>query len=220
MIRRDYILRMIEECIQALAQIRALRQNRRLAEAQKVVDAQCEKLAGAGAENLVQLSETELLARLARDQPTQVVRDRLCFIISFLQEAGEIAIAEGRVAQGREIFLKALHLLLGVLAQSHAGEHPNFMPGLDALVRLLDGPLPVPTQAMLMQHYENTGQFAKAEDTLYSILGATENDPATLEFGTAFYERILRQNDASLLAGNLPRTEVEEGLRDLKRRSV
>ena len=37
MIRRDYILQMIEECIQALTQIRALRQGRRWAEARQAV---------------------------------------------------------------------------------------------------------------------------------------------------------------------------------------
>jgi hypothetical protein len=77
MIRRDYILRMIEECIQALTQIRALRQDRRWEEARQAVDAQCEKLAADDARNLAQLSEKELLARLAQDQPTQTVRAAL-----------------------------------------------------------------------------------------------------------------------------------------------
>lgn len=58
MIRRDYILRAIEECVQALVQIRALRQKHRLEEACQAVDAQCEKLAAAGAYNLAQLSES------------------------------------------------------------------------------------------------------------------------------------------------------------------
>jgi hypothetical protein len=57
-----------------------------------------------------------------------------------------------------------------------------------------------------------------AEDTLYAILEATADDKGTLEFGAAFYERILRQNNAMLTAGNLPQTEAEEGLRELKSR--
>jgi Family of unknown function (DUF6483) len=221
MIRRDYILRMIEECIQALAQIRSLRHNQRWEEARQAVDAQCEKLAAAGARNLARLSETELLARLAQDQPTHIVRARLFVLISLLQEAGEIAAGESRIADAREIGLKALHLLLEVSAQNDAGEHPAFVPRVEALVHSLAGaPLPVRTQIMLMQHYEGTGQLAKAEDTLYSILDATSNDPASLEFGAAFYERILRQNDAMLMAGNLPRDEAEEGLRELNGRKI
>jgi hypothetical protein len=219
MIRRDYILRAIEECVQALTQIGTLRQDRRLEEARRAVDAQCEKLAAAGARNLAQLSETELLARLAEGQPTQTVRPRLFLMISLLQEAGEIAAAEGRVADAREIGVKALNLLLEVSAQNDAGEHPAYVPKVEALVRLLEGvTLPVRTRVLLMRHYESAGQLAKAEDTLFSILDSTANDAASLEFGIAFYQRILRQSDAILAAGNLPRAEAEETLKELQGR--
>jgi len=220
MIRRDYILQMIEECIQALTQIRLLRQSGRWEEARQAVDAQCEKLATAEARNLAQLSETELLARLVTDQPTQTVRTRLFLLISLLQEAGEIATAEGRVSEAREIHLKALHLLLDASAQDDANGQPAFVPRAESLVLSLAGaPMPVRTQVLLMRHYESTGQWAKAEDTLFSILDATPKDSASLEFGRAFYERILRQNDATLMAGNLPRAEAEEGQRELEGRA-
>jgi hypothetical protein len=140
-------------------------------------------------------------------------------MISLLREAGEIAAGDGRIADAREIWLKALHLLLDVSAPGDAAEHPAFVPKVEELIQSLTGSsLPVRTQAMLMRHYESTGQFAKAEDTLYSILEETGDDPASVEFGLAFYQRILRQNDATLLAGNLPRGEAEEGLHDLKQR--
>jgi hypothetical protein len=71
---------------------------------------------------------------------------------------------------------------------------------------------------MLMQHYERTGQFALAEDMLYSILEEKGDDREGLAFGVAFYQRILRQNDATLLVGNLPRAEILEGLGDLTHR--
>jgi hypothetical protein len=140
--------------MQALTQIRGLRHNQRWDEARRVVDAECEKLAAAGARNLAQLSETELLARLAQDQPTQTVRTRLFFVISLLQEASEIATVEGRIAESREIGLKALRLLLDVSAQDDAGEHPAFVPSMEALIHSLAGaPLPVLTQVLLMRHY-------------------------------------------------------------------
>jgi len=218
MIRRDYIVEMIEEFFRALAQIRALRQQGRWQEAGLAVDAECEKLAAAGAQNLARLSETELLARLARDQPTSVVRQRLFLMIALLQEAGEIAGGEGRAEEARESRLKALHLLLEVSASGEAGEHPAFVPGVDALVNsLADGPLPARTQVLLMRHYESSGQFAKAEDALFSILDTTSNDPASLALGLDFYERILRHADTSLADGNLPRAEAEDGLRELKK---
>jgi hypothetical protein len=218
MIRRDYILQMIEEFVRALTQIRALRQQGRWQEARLALDAECEKLAAGGAANLARLSETELLARLALDQPTSVVRQRLFLMIALLQEAGEIADAEGRAEHARESRLKALHLLLEVSGDQGWGEHPAFVPGVDALVNsLADGPLPPRTQVLLMRHYESTGQFGKAEDTLFSILDATSNEPESIAFGLAFYERILQRKDALLAEGNLPRPEAEEAFRELKR---
>jgi hypothetical protein len=138
-----------------------------------------------------------------------------------LQEAGDIAAAQGRMEEARAIYLKALHLLLDVSAEDDPGGHPAFVPRVEALVQCVaDAPLPVRTQVLLMRHYESTGQLAKAEDTLFSVLDATTNDPASLEFGAAFYQRILRQNDAMLMAGNLPRAEAEEGWRELQGRKV
>ena len=218
MIRRDYILQMIEEFGRALTHIRALRQQERWEEARLALDAECEKLAADGARNLARLSETELLARLAQDQPTSVVRQRLFLIITLLQEAGEIADGEGRAGEGRQSRLKALHLLLEVSAGQGADEHPALVPGVDALVNsLAEGPWPARTQVLLMRHYESTGQLGKAEDALFSILETTSNDPASVAFGLAFYERILRRTDLALADGNLPRAEAEEGLRELKR---
>jgi hypothetical protein len=59
MIRRDYILRMIEEMGAALAQIRALRRSGRADAARRMVDAECEKLAAMGVVGIVALSETD-----------------------------------------------------------------------------------------------------------------------------------------------------------------
>jgi lipoprotein NlpI len=80
--------------------------------------------------------------------------------------------------------------------------------------------MPAQTYAMLMEHYERTGQFAKAEDALYAILDADANNDYALNFGISFYERLLGRRDTELTEGNLPRTEVEAGLQELLERRV
>jgi hypothetical protein len=219
MIRRDYIVRMIEEMGRALAQIRALRQSGRAEAARQMVDAECEKLAALGVTGIVGLSETELLARVCEGQYAQTVHLRTFAVVALLREAAEIAFGEDRMEEAREIYLKALHLLLGVLSQDDPAGFPEFVPGVEAIVTALqDQPLPVQTLVLLMRHYEATGQFAKAEDALFSILDASGADPEVIGFGRAFYERLLRRSDASLVAGNLPRGEAEQGLNELNMR--
>jgi tetratricopeptide (TPR) repeat protein len=219
MIRRDYILRMIEEFIQVLARIGSLKQGQRWGVASEAVDAECERLVGDGAQAIARLSEAELLARLVRDGPTYVVRNKALMLTTLLKEAGDVAVAQDRVEESRACYLKALHLLLDTLAHSDVFEFPEFVPKVEALVIALQGAaLPVQTRALLMQHYERTGEFAKAEDALFAMLDAEPDNDAIVEFGIAFYQRLQAHSDAALTAANLPRAEVEEGLNELQRR--
>jgi hypothetical protein len=219
MIRRDYILRMIEEFAQALARIRSLKGSRRWGEASAALDAEFKRFIGDGAQAVAGRSETELLTRLMQDGPTHVVRDKTLMLTTLLNEAGDVASAEDRMDEGRECYLKALHLLLDVLARGEVFERPEFVPKVEMLKEALEGmPLPPRTHALLMQHHERTGEFAKAENALFAMLDAEPDNGAIVEFGVALYKRMLAQSDSALAEGALPRAEVEEGLKELLQR--
>lgn len=219
MIRRDYILRMIEECIRALARINSLKQGQRWNEASDELDAEFKKLLGDGAPAVARLSETDLLARLMQDGPTHALRDKTLVLTTLLKEAGDVAAAADRTEEGHDCYLKALNLLLDVLARGEVFECPEFVPKIEMLQDILrETPLPTRTQAQLMQHYERTGEFAKAEDTFHALLDTEPANDAIVEFGIAFYQRLLRQDDVALNEANLPRAEVQEGLKELQTR--
>ena len=218
MIRRDYILRMIEEFVAALTRISSLKQGQQWNEAARNIEAEFKRLIGDGSQ-VERLSETELLARLMQDGPTHLLRDRTLMLVTLLKEAGDVAGAENRLQAGRQCYLKALYLLLDTLARGEVFECPEFVPKIEMLVTVLQPtPLPGRTQALLMHHYERTGEFGKAEDALFALLDAGPDDDETIRFGVAFYQRLLAQSDAALSAANLPRTEAEEGLKELQRR--
>ena len=219
MIRRDYILRMIEEFIQQMARIRFLKQEQRWEAAATALDEEFRKLTNLEPAGLARLSETELLAVLMREGPTQVVRHKTLMLTTLLHEAAEVAFQQGREQESRDCRLKALHLLLDILARAEVFELPEFVPKVDILVaELRSDLLPTRTHAMLMQHYERAGEFAKAEDALFSMLEAEPNNARIPEFGMAFYERLLSQSDAALAEGNLPRKEIEQAIRDFRDR--
>jgi hypothetical protein len=188
-------------------------------EAEDLLDEEFQKFLGTGAEGLARLTETELLAKIVEGEPTLAVRDKTLLVVSVLQEAGDLEFMQDRAERGRAFYLKGLHLLLEVLAREDVFEWPEFVPKVEAFMAgLQDSILPMRTQAMLMRHYERTGQFAKAEDALFAMV---EEDPANarlLEFGLSFYERLKGQSDAALNEGNLPRPEVEAGFADLQKR--
>ena len=219
MIRRDYILRMIEEFIQALARVNALKQDQRWQEAAGVVDEEFQRLIGMGAQAVARLTETELLARIIRGEPTQAVRDKTLMLTALLKEAGDVAALEERAEESRSCYLKGLHLLLETLAHEEVSAFPEFVPRVEMFAAVLrDSTLPLETQALLMQHYERSGEFAKAEDALFAMLEAEPGNAGLVEFGASFYKRLQGQSDAALEAGNLPRPELAAGLVELRKR--
>ncbi len=221
MIRRDYILRMIEQFIQALRRIRSLKKEQLWSETAASLDEEFQRLIGEGAKAVTGLSQTELVARLIRGEPTQVVHTKTLLLVTLLQEAGDLATRLERPEEARACYLKGLHLLLYALAAEEVHEMPDFVPRIEVFVtRLQPSPLPLETSALLMQHYERTGEFAKAEDALFAMLEGEPDNPRLLQFGISFYRRLEGRSDASLEAGNLPRAEVEAGLADLRNRQV
>jgi hypothetical protein len=218
-IRRDYLLRMIEDFLQALARIKSLQQGERWQEAAGTLDQQFQKLVGLDAPAIMRLSESELLARLV-GEATHLVRERTFILITLLNEAGDLAAKQDQMQESASYCLKALDLLLSLVSQAEVLEFPEFVPKVEGLVAgLQDTLLPIRTRALLMQHYERLGEFGRAEDMLFRLIEDRPQPPGILEFGLAFYERLEELADTALSAGNLPRPELEAGLRELRART-
>ena len=221
MIRRDYILRMIEEFAQFLARLKGLKEKQRWEEAEGTLDEEFQRLVGAGPQAVAQLSETELLAKVIQGEPTLAVRDKTLMLATLLKEAGDVAAAQERVEESRACYLKGLHLLLETLGRGEVFDCPEFVPRVEPFVAALAGaPLPFQTQGLLMQHYERTGEFAKAEDALFAMLELEPDSPGLVDFGISFYQRLQGQSDGALSEGNLPRAELEASLAELAGRSA
>ena len=219
MIRRDYILRMIEEFFQALSRIKSLKSAREWREADASIEQEFQRLIGIGRKSAAQLSDTELLARLVRGEATLAVPEKTLLLATLLKEAGDVVAEQGRPEDGRTSYLKGLHLLLDTLGRREVFECPQFVPKVEEFVIALgDNPLPLETEARLMQHYERTGEFGKAEDALFAMLDVEPDNGPLLELGISFYRRLEGQSDVHLSDGNLPRAEVEAGLADLNSR--
>jgi len=219
MIRRDYIIRMIEQFFQLLNRLQSLKQDQQWDKAAETLDDQFKRLVGVGAQAATRLSETELLAKLIQGEPTLAVREKTFMLTSLLKEAGDVAAGQEKLEESHACYLKGLHLLLETLARGDVYESPEFVPKVELFVSALQGsPLPFQTHGLLMQHYERTGEFAKAEDALFAMLELEPDNTALLDFGISFYQRLEGQHDTALVDGNLPRAELDAALADLRAR--
>jgi len=98
------------------------------------------------------------------------------------------------------------------LSQGDTDEFPEFVPKAAAFLTCLENSvLPLKTLALLVQHYERLGEFGKAEDALFTMIETEPKHSGLLDFGIAFYHRLQTKSDASLITGNLPRSELEAG---------
>jgi hypothetical protein len=216
MIRRDYILRMIEEFFRLLAQVKARKDRGEWREAKNALEEEARRLTGADLDALCTLSDTEILARLLRTGEFQIQREKAFMLARVFIEAAEVAeTGPAEAERNQRLRLKALHLLLQAALRGEEAEWPQFVPPIDVLAQDLKNALPVQTHALLMQHFERSGQFAKAEDSFYAALELFPDSPALRQLGVSFYQRLLAKSDTALEAGNLPRDEVEAGLKEL-----
>lgn len=221
MIHRDYVLRMIEEFMRVLSAIRFLKQSKRWKELEGTLDEQFQKLAGTDAVGALGLSETELAARLMQGEATLVVQHKTRFIIRLFKEAGDAAVAQDSREQAKAFYVRGLELLLQDTDVDASFTPPDFFPRVEAFTEALAGePLPARTTALLMEFYERAGMFARAEDTLFDLLEDMGNNREVLDFGIAFYERLRGKSDPVLMAGDLPRSEVETGLAEVQARKA
>jgi hypothetical protein len=219
MIRRDYLLRQIEEFVAVLTRMAGLTKAGQWVEASKTASSQFKVLAGADVKELLRMSDTELLARLAESDTGYGIQDRIFMVVRLFKEHGDILRAQGKIEESHASYLRGLHLLLDSIGNDPTAPHPDFVPSVETfLIGLHDSGLSLETNAMLMRHYEQMREYGKAEDSLFNMLDAEPGNMELLNFGIGFYERLLRLDDETLELGNLPRLEVTASLAELNQR--
>ncbi|HXC37127.1 MAG TPA: DUF6483 family protein [Candidatus Acidoferrales bacterium] len=219
MIRRDYLLRQLEQFVVVLEKLAGLGKAGKWDEASSVAGSQFKALAGAEPAELLAMSDTDLIAHLSEGNTSYGIHERFSMVARLFKENGDILRAQGRIEESHACYLKGLHLLLDAIADDPTAPRPDFLPTVEAFViGLHDSSLNLETNAMLMRHYEQLREYAKAEDSLFNMLDAEPGNVELLDFGIRFYERLLRTDDEALELGNLPRAEVEAGLVELNGR--
>lgn len=219
MIRRDYLLRQLEQFVVVLEKLAGLGKAGKWNEASGTAEAQFKALAGAGADELLRMTDTDLIARMAEGDTIFGIQEKISMLARLFKEHGDILKGLGKSEESDACYLKGLHLLLNAIADDPTAPRPDFVPSVDAFVIALhDSNLSFETNAMLMRHYEQFREYGKVEDRLFSMLDAEPGNMELLDFGIGFYERLLRLDDEALELGNLPRAEVKAGLAELNER--
>lgn len=211
MTQRDYILRMAEMLGRALADILYSREIRDYAAAHELIEEQFRQILGVGAGFIHSVPEDTLLSMLTSFDTLDIEK---CLMLAILLKAeGDIYEDQANPDASYYSYLKSLNLFLEVLLYEDNFKSAGNFPEIEDLLNKLEAyELPVRTEQLLFRYFEEIGKYSRAEDVLFDMLDTGEADDELIERGFAFYRRLMRKSDAELLAGNLAREEVEEGL--------
>lgn len=219
--REDYVMRLAAQLGKALAHILGLSKRQRYPAALAAIDEALAQLLGLSLDSVMELSAGQLFAFLTLGGTAPEARAKVSFLAALLREAGAIHAAQERPDVSYACYLKALHLLLEMRLHDDEVRLPEYAPTVEGLVAQLNAyALPSHTNVALLRYYEQVGAYGKAEDALFEALEAEPGDADVVEAGLVFYERLHHLSDEALIAGNLPRDEVEAGLSELRTRSL
>lgn len=221
MLREDYILSWIRRYIQWLVELMGFvrAQNHELALHR--IDLMLRALLDCGPDSVTSLTDGEILARLTLGDPPQLVQEKFVVLAAVLEQLGLVFLEQNRQEVARDCFVKALHLVIGLKLRGATPQLTEYAPPLERLIERIR-PMAVSerTWASLMILLEREGKFAKAEDALFMLLDAAPTNLEAIELGIEFYKRLAALSDEALVAGDLPRPEVESGLAELQDRLV
>ena len=157
--RRDYILTLIDQLGELLAQAIAKRKKTPLTgtaqahQALQSVIQSCERLFGLEGAQLFQFTPDQHIAMLADGEAPEVARDKILLYSALCAEAGEVYATLGKPAVAQQSRLNALRLTLRARSEFPGGDLPLFAVEPAELLAALKGVPLDPETKQLVDRY-------------------------------------------------------------------
>ncbi len=215
MIRRDYLMRMVQELTQALARILFLKKAQDYPQALQEIERVLSRFWNLTPDQIQNFSLEEWIAQCRQEEGP--MGDKLIALADLFREASELSRIEGNPIGSCRSAGLSLGLYLEAIATPGTIISLAFLEKIDDLAgQTGDSRLPGAVLKRLLSYYETRGLLAKAEDVLFEWLDT--GDPEAHTGGLDFYDRLAARSDNELEQGGLPRGEVAEGREELRKR--
>ena len=215
MFQKDWLLRQLETLSALVAQLLKLRQDGEEQAAQQLIDETYRDSFGLEPQ-LVGLTPVEFLIDKVRSG-NRIDGHRALMLATLLRED---ATSQTRIARDDAAQQRLVKSLAVFLACANDDTLPPDYAGVYDIHQVLDATdqeaLPPALKYDLFRFFEDTGQYAEAENVLFDLIESSDAPQALIEEGIAFYQWLQQQDDADLIGGNLPREEGDESLGRLR----
>lgn len=217
MIRRDYLMRLAQEMAQVLVRVVSLKHRKEYDQALREIGDALRQLREAEPNAGREASLQDWIGLC--DKYEQAGPSMMTAVADLVREQGEIFGVQGRPAESQASEQIALGLFLEALLKRGAFVSAELLDKIESLIeRTGESALASELSQRLIHYFTARGRLGKAEDVLFSWIET--RDPAAHAEGRMFYQKLLLMDDDELVRGELPRAEVEEGLRDLTQRAA
>jgi len=214
MIRRDYILRAIQEMVQMLARVVFLKSRREYQQALSEIN-QALRQIGAEAREQETLSVEQWIALCRKHEASAI--GLMVATAELLREQGEVFALQGKSADSHRSRVTSLALMLEALLAGDTFVSEELLNKVEQLIdQTNDAPRPPALWLRLVRYFEAREKFGMAEDAVFAWVET--GDAIAVREGLLFYERLSARSDTDLQRGGLPRPEVEQGREELTSR--
>ena len=214
MLTKDYLMRMIDTLVKALARLVFLKDandyNAAFAELNNIT----KEFFGLDLNFVDNISDKQLLDLIGKNE---LLLPGNCYVFGvLLKEEGELFEIQGSTNRAINLYERSFSLFVEGLKSSPTIIEPDHLNKINLLIaKFNEFEITIETEEKLFFFYEFTGNYATAEDVIYNLI---EYDDNYTDKGIQFCERLLNKSDGELIGGNLPREEVEESLTSLQER--
>ncbi len=217
MLTEDYLIRLINLAVAALARIIGLKTSGDYEAALFLVDQTLESLLGLRAYMIKTLDDAGLLALLSTKDGVDV--NRAVVVADIFKIEGEIH-AERNDQQGSQLsLLRAMNLYLQVVQNDGLEIYPDTIEKIAEIAgKIRIDSIPDETRFEIFQAYEQAGRYFDAARTLADWIESSGEPEELLDEAIGFYERLLDLGDEELTAGGLERAHALDGLRGYQSR--
>ena len=209
MIHKDYIVRIVQQMTQALAQVLFRKKYGQYDEALGEIQQAGRLFLGLDL-NAVKVISYDDLRQALRVKKAEDA-EHVSILAELLRHQGDCFDFEGDPDAAHRSYALALDLYLDLRTANTSTQLVDLADRIDLLLEHLDPfSLDPGTQRKLFGYLEDARRYADAEDLLFHL--ADEHPTSQLyDEGIAFFDRLLKTSYRYLKAGNLPYEEVKEG---------
>lgn len=215
MIKDDYKTGLNDKLKSIVEELERFKQKKQFNESIDVVDDSVKRLLGLDPKMVNMLSSDDLFNLLWGENINDLMR---CIVLAeLLNQKAIIYELNSDLTSSFNLYVKSLDIYINTILTDSELEPSDYYNKINGIIdKVYDYELPANTKELLFEYFDLSKNYGNAEDMLYELLEGTNYDEEIVKSGIEFYTRLKDKTEDELAAGNLPLSEVIEGLNKLQ----